>query len=143
MVKAVIFDCFGVIRPDRLKLTYREKGGDLGVDRELLNYIAQLRQTYKTAVLSNVGRGRLKELIGTEDAERCFDVLVESGALGFAKPDSQIYEYAADQVGTRLDECVFTDDTEEYCQAARTVGMQAIHYRSFEQFKRELEPLLM
>lgn len=187
MVKAVILDCFGVIRPDRLVAAYREKGGDpeadrefleqtqraanmglipnsrtvfaerlgisveewmfaldhgVDVDRELLDYIERLRRTYKTAVLSNASRGRLKEFIGAKHAERCFDVIVESGSLGFAKPDPQIYEYAADQLGVRFDECVFTDDKEEYCQAAHTVGMQAIHYRSFDQFKRELELLL-
>jgi epoxide hydrolase-like predicted phosphatase len=187
MVKAVIFDCFGVIRPDRFVAAYREKGGDpeadrdfiertiraanlgiipnsrqvitahlgisveewlhaldngITVDLQLLDYIEELRRTYKTAVLSNASRGRLKEIIGAQDAERCFDVIIESGSLGFAKPDPEIYEYTADQLGVRFDECVFTDDKEEYCQPARAVGMQAIRYESFEQFKRELEAML-
>lgn len=187
MVKAIIFDCFGVIRPDRFISAYREMGGDpeadrdfidqnnraanmglipnsrqvmaerlnitverwlhaldhgVGVDMELLSYIEQLRKTYKTAVLSNASKGRLKEIIGEQDAERCFDAIVESGSLGFAKPDAEIYEYTADQLGVRFDECVFTDDREEYCQAARAVGMQAIHYQSFTQFKTDLEELL-
>jgi HAD superfamily hydrolase (TIGR01509 family) len=187
MLKAVIFDCFGVIRPDRLTAAYREHGGDpeadrdliestvraanvglisnsrqvfaerLGisteewlqaldngvtVDLQLLGFIEGLRKTYKTAVLSNASRGRLKEIIGAEDAERCFDVIVESGSLGFAKPDPEIYEYTADRLGVRFDECLFTDDKEEYCQAARAVGMQTITYRSFDQFKSELEKLL-
>jgi HAD superfamily hydrolase (TIGR01509 family) len=187
MLKAVIFDCFGVIRPDRFIAAYREKGGDpdadrelierairaanlglipnsrqvfaerlgigaeewlhaldhgVGVDMQLLDYIEELRKTYKTAVLSNASRGRLKEIIGAKDAERCFDVIVESGSLGFAKPDPEIYEYAADQLGVRFGECLFTDDKEEYCEAARAVGMKAITYQSFEQFKIELEKLL-
>jgi len=187
MVKAVIFDCFGVIRPDRFIAAYREMGGDpeadrdfieyniraanmglipnsrqvmaerlnISVDRwlhalnhgaevdlELLAYVEQLRKTYKTAVLSNASKGRLKEIIGEQDAERCFDVIVESGSLGFAKPDVEIYEHTADQLGVRYDECVFTDDREEYCEAARAVGMQSIHYRSFQQFKAQLQSLL-
>ena len=187
MIKAVIFDCFGVVRPDRFMAAYREKGGDpnadheliesairaanlglipnsrqviadhlgisvdewlraldhgVSVDMQLLDYVEQLRKTYKTAVLSNASKGRLKEIIGAEDTERCFDVIVESGSLGFAKPDPEIYQYTADQLGVRFDECVFTDDKEEYCQAARAAGMQTIRYESFEQFKRDLRELL-
>lgn len=187
MIKAVIFDCFGVIRPDRFISAYREMGGDpeadrqfieenvraanmglipnsrqvmadrlnisvkrwlhaldygTGVDLQLLDYVQELRKTYKTAVLSNASRGRLKEIIGEADVDRCFDAIVESGSLGFAKPDPEIYEYTADQLGVRFDECLFTDDREEYCQAARAVGMQAIVYESFDQFKGALEPLL-
>lgn len=187
MIKAIVFDCFGVIRPDRFILAYREMGGDpeadrqfieenvraanmglipnsrqvmadrlnisverwlhaldhgTGVDLQLLGYIERLRKTYKTAVLSNASKGRLKEIIGEADAERCFDAIVESGSLGFAKPDPEIYEHTADRLGVRFDECVFTDDNEEYCQAARAIGMQAITYESFEQFKSDLELLL-
>lgn len=187
MIKAVIFDCFGVIRPDTFITAYREKGGDpeadrdfiertvraanlglipssrqivadrLGiavedwihavnhgveVDMQLLGYIEELRKTYKTAVLSNAHKGRLKEIVGVEETERYFDLIVESGSLGFAKPDPEIYEYTADQLDVRFDECLFTDDREEYCQAARAVGMQTITYRSFDQFKRELEKQL-
>ncbi len=187
MIKAVIFDCYGVIRPDRFMQAYRDFGGDpeadkeflasafraahtgaiassrdlvaerLGIatdvwmhaldheahlDAELLDYIEQLHKQYKTAVLSNASIGTLKALIGEEDAKRCFDTMVESGQLGFAKPDVEIYEYAADRLGVRYDECVFTDDREEYCEGARSAGMQAILYQSFEQFKRDLEKLL-
>jgi FMN phosphatase YigB (HAD superfamily) len=187
MIKAVIFDCFGVIRPDSFIPAYRALGGDPvadkdfiddtvkaahrgmisdlpqviaarlnisverwlhaldhgnGVDRELLEYVAELHKTYKTAVLSNVSKGRLTEIIGQQDAERCFDILVESGALGFAKPEPEIYEYTADKLGVRFDECVFTDDRQEYCDAARAVGMQAIAYESFPQFKIQLQALL-
>ena len=61
---------------------------------------------------------------------------------GYMKPDAEIYEYTANQLGVRFDECLFTDDREEYCEAARAVGMQAIHYQSFNLFKAELEKIL-
>lgn len=183
MVKAIIFDCFGVIRPDQFIKAYETLGGDyqkdrefveglmraankgiiassrdiisehLGVtveqwmaevdrdantDKELLNYIEGLRAEYKTAVLSNASRGRLPHIIGEADATRCFDVLVESGSIGYAKPDPEAYEIVADKLGVRLDECLFTDDREEYCEGARAVGMRTIKYESFKQFKIDL-----
>jgi FMN phosphatase YigB (HAD superfamily) len=42
----------------------------------------------------------------------------------------------------RLEECVFTDDREDYCEGARAVGMQAILYKNFTQFRADLEKLL-
>lgn len=187
-VKALLFDCFGVIRPDRLAAAYAEMGGDyaadldfiehtqraanmglidgsrfvfaerLGIsvetwmqaldrgadiDNVLLDYIADMRATYKTAILSNASRGRLQDVVGADNLQRCFDVVVESGSLGFAKPDREIYEYTADSLDVRYDECVFTDDRIEYCEAARSVGMQAIHYQSFAQFRQQLSGLIL
>lgn len=36
MIKAIIFDCFGVIRIDSLVAAYQELGGDFAADREFL-----------------------------------------------------------------------------------------------------------
>jgi HAD superfamily hydrolase (TIGR01509 family) len=71
-----------------------------------------------------------------------FDVVVASGDIGYAKPEAAAYEITADRLGVRLDECVFVDDREPYCEAARGVGMQAIVYRDFAQFQAELQAML-
>jgi len=131
-VQAVIFDCFGVIQP----LT------SATVDKELLVFIEELHKDYKTAVLSNAGKGRLTEVIGQKEAERCFDVLVESGTTGFAKPDLEIYKYTSTLLGVLPEDCVFTDDSQDFCDAARRAGMQSIRYGSLDQFKLELLKLL-
>lgn len=36
MIKAVVFDCFGVVRPDRLLSTYEHFGGDILADKEFI-----------------------------------------------------------------------------------------------------------
>jgi HAD superfamily hydrolase (TIGR01509 family) len=185
-VQAIIFDCFGVLRPDMLELNYRKFGGDpekdaqfihdtmlasnrgliprsapvyaerLGIsdkewiaafdnqenDQELLDYILQLKQMYKIGLLSNASAGRMQEIFGKEELLSHFDAVVASGEIGYAKPEAQAYEIIADRLGVRLDECIFTDDREEYCEGARAVGMQAILYQNFAQFRRELESLL-
>lgn len=189
MIKAVIFDCFGVIitdalgaicsdlgisHPEKLRqitdtlnatnhgFISREEGSMriadvLGINLEeyreriaqdevkdivLLDYITGLRKTLKTAMLSNISNGGLSLRFTEEELQRYFDIVVASGNIGFAKPEAQAYEYVADQLGVRLDECVFLDDREEYCQGARGVGMRAIEYRNFTQAKQELESLL-
>ncbi|KAI1696973.1 haloacid dehalogenase-like hydrolase domain-containing protein [Ditylenchus destructor] len=56
-----------------------------------------------------------------------FDVVLESCRLGIKKPDPQIFELAAKRLGLSPNECIFVDDTEGHCNAARTTGMAAVH----------------
>lgn len=186
MIRAIIFDCFGVILADALERAAAELrlrdpqaalelldvisaanhglidvasarvqiAGLLGLtvqeyaqqivagnlkDEQLLAYIRSLRKTYKTGMLSNVGKGSLLQRFDPDELASTFDVVVASGEIGYAKPEPQAYEITAEQLGLPPQECIFTDDRPEYCDGARAVGMQAIHYRSYSQFKAELE----
>jgi putative hydrolase of the HAD superfamily len=109
---------------------------------ELLAYIGELKAQYKIGMLSNIGMGGLARRFELGELERYFDVVVASGDIGYAKPEAEAYEITADRLGVRLDECVFTDDREGYCEAARGVGMQAILYKDLDQFRTDLETLL-
>lgn len=108
----------------------------------LLEYIQELRATYKTAMLSNVIKGGLEARFSDDELSQHFDAVVASGDIGFAKPEAQAYEYVADKLGIRLDECVMVDDREDYCEGATGVGMKAIQYINLEQMRRELESIL-
>ncbi len=122
---------------------YRDQIRDGEVrNTQLLEYVGRLRETHKTALLSNIGEGSLLRRFTEEELAQYFDTVVASGEVGFAKPEPEIYEICADRLGVRYDECVFTDDREEFCEAARAVGMQAIVYKDFAQFRTDLEKLL-
>jgi putative hydrolase of the HAD superfamily len=111
-------------------------------NQELMDYIVDLRKTYKTAMLSNVSPGGLERRFSQEEMTHHFDACVASAEIGYAKPEARAYEITAERLGVRLDECVFTDDRQPYCDGAKAVGMQAILYQDFAQFKAELEALL-
>ncbi|MCA9323635.1 HAD-IA family hydrolase [Candidatus Saccharibacteria bacterium] len=187
MIKAIIFDCFGVVVNDTMPAAYASLGGDfekdksainaaidaankgliprstgpiaelLGVSEEtwisaiaagreknesLLEYILELRKTYKVGMLSNIGKGGFERLFEDGFLEQYFDAAIESSALGFAKPEPEAYETVADQLGVRLDECVFTDDRQVYIDGATAVGMKAILFKDTEQFKADLQEFL-
>ncbi len=186
MIKAIIFDCFGVVRVDATINAYHKLGGDSAKDEQfiretmaqanaglinsgeviadhlgitadewretvytsseinykLLDYVKELRKTYKTALLSNIGRGGLDQWFEPGFLQRYFDVIVGSGDIGFAKPEAQSYEITADKLGVRTDQCVMIDDRQELCEGARAVGMQAIFYQGLQQMKKELEAVL-
>ncbi len=189
MIKAIIFDCFGVVITDALKvmvdklslkdenrakqaeaLIHQSSRGLLSVeetnaqiaevldiptdkyvrrkadgetkDQALLNYIKKLRQNYKTGMMSNVSYGGLLRRFHADELNEYFDASVASAEIGFAKPEPEAYEIIADELGVRLDECVFIDDRESYCEGARAVGMKAILYESFMKFQKDLEKVL-
>lgn len=110
-------------------------------NEELINYIHHLHYDYKTAVLSNANFGVLERTFNPRQLA-AFDVLTVSAEAGSAKPDAQIYILTAQRLGVMPMECVFTDDSQLYCEAAKEVGMKAIWYQNLGQFKNELEQLL-
>lgn len=110
---------------------------------ELLAYIAELKKTYKVALLSNISsRERLSIRFVNGELESHFDTIVASGDEGYVKPQPEIYEIAATRLGVSPTECVMIDDIPEFCQGAREVGMQAIQFQTNQQCREELDALL-
>lgn len=187
MIKAIIFDCFGVIRIDAFDAAYQRFGGDVAADREfilqtlydsnsgkipqsapviaehlgiepnvwrqaindgstlnqdVLDYALTLRKKYKVGMLSNIGNGGLKKMFDDGFLDTYFDVSVASGDIGFAKPEPEAYEIAADRLDVRLDECVFIDDRQEYVDGAIAVGMQAVLFTATKQLEIDLGVIL-
>lgn len=67
-----------------------------------------------------------------------FDDAVISGHVGAVKPDPRIFEILFERVGRRPDELVFVDDQIKNIEAARALGMPAIHFRPGVDLKAEL-----
>jgi len=112
------------------------------VDDELAQAICQLRQTYKTGVISNAmsdARRFLEEEAGIADA---FDHLTYSYAVGIMKPQPEIFQAALQAVEVEPGQAVFVDDFEKNVTGAREAGMQAVHFKSREQALEDLEVIL-
>jgi putative hydrolase of the HAD superfamily len=112
-------------------------------DQRLLDYVAELHSRYKTGLLSNISASGLKRRFEAGELERYFDAVIVSGDIGYAKPEAQAYEAIVDQLDVRLDECLFIDDREEYCEGAQGVGMQAICYESLDQCRRDVAKITL
>lgn len=108
----------------------------------LFAYIIQeLKPKYKLGLLSNAGANWLDELFSLEQAN-LFDTVCLSCDTGFVKPDERAYKHVAHQLGVDPADCLFIDDQERFCTAARDVGMQAVEYQNFEQCQRDIESVL-
>jgi HAD superfamily hydrolase (TIGR01509 family) len=110
-------------------------------NKALLSYIIELKKNYKLGILSNASGNLLNELFKPEQIA-LFDAIALSYETGVVKPDHRSFEIVAERLGVEPEGCVFIDDQQRYCDAAREVGMPAIWYQDFQQMKAELEKLL-
>jgi len=109
---------------------------------DLFAYIERdLKPHYKIGMLSNAAGDRCEALFGRERV-KLFDAVALSYETGVTKPSKEAYLTIAERLGVAPEACIFVDDQERYCAAARDVGMQAIYYQDFDQFKAELEDML-
>lgn len=75
--------------------------------------------------------------------DELFELVVDSAFVGVRKPDPRIYEIVLERLGEPDPAtCVFLDDIDVNCAAAREAGMHAVHFVSNEQALAELEALL-
>jgi len=68
--------------------------------------------------------------------------VVDSAFVGSRKPEPRIYQVTLERLGTAPEAAVFVDDVEINCQAARELGIQAIHFRTTDQAIQEIEAAL-
>ncbi len=150
----------GAITEDEfLRRLEQELGGDvrlrefqetyfnaLSPNDEMIELMRELReQDYRMALLTNNVREwepRWRAML--PDIDEIFEVVVDSAFVGMRKPEPEIYELTVERLGDSLrpTECVFVDDVEENCRAARGVGMRAVHFRDSAQATAEVRAAL-
>lgn len=112
------------------------------INAELVTYIRQLKTKYQTSVLSNALPNMRHLLEETWKIADAFHYLVISAEVGLMKPDPAIYHLAAEKTVANPQEIVFIDDSPVNIRGAQDSGLQAIHFLSNHQVKKELAVLL-
>jgi putative hydrolase of the HAD superfamily len=74
--------------------------------------------------------------------DEIFEVVVDSGFVGCRKPDREIYDLTLERMGVQAGECLFVDDIDVNCEAARELGMSAVHYQHNDQAIPEIREAL-
>ncbi len=100
------------------------------LDLELVDYIRGLRAAgYQTAIISNA-TGNLRRALSEQfKIAGAFDLIVCSAEEKIMKPDHEIYRRTLRRLRREPHEAVFIDDSEPNVNAARELGMHAIHFR--------------
>jgi len=81
--------------------------------------------------------------------DEIFEFVVDSAFVGMRKPEPEIYELTLGRMRETTGladlapgDCLFVDDVEVNVEAARHLGIEAIHFRSNEQAIAEIEAAL-
>ncbi|HKJ36774.1 MAG TPA: HAD family phosphatase [Solirubrobacterales bacterium] len=75
--------------------------------------------------------------------DEIFETVVDSGFVGMRKPEPEIYRLTVDRLdGIEAGECLFIDDMEVNCEAARAEGLQAVQFHDNERTIPEIESAL-
>lgn len=128
MIKAIIFDFYGVIFRD----------GKL--DNEVLELIGKLRGKYKLAVVSNINRIVFDEMMDSKTQAK-FNALLLSSETGYYKPGEGAFINAAKMLNLKPEECLLIDDLQQNINGAVQTGMLGVLYKNPEQLKSELNKI--
>jgi epoxide hydrolase-like predicted phosphatase len=74
--------------------------------------------------------------------DEIFETVVDSGFVGYRKPERQIYEITLERLGLPASACLFVDDLEVNIEAARELGFATVHYREPDQAIAEVRAAL-
>jgi epoxide hydrolase-like predicted phosphatase len=129
-------------RPASEMETFRAEffAGDV-LDRDLIQFIRELRPRRKTGLLSN-GWPDLREYVAQNHVDEAFDVVIISAEVRLLKPDAAIYQLALQKLNVGSSETAFVDDTPANVEAANELGIHGILFENPAQMRRELAALL-
>ena len=123
----------------RLRALYFER---LEPNGPMIEFVRDLRgRGVRAALLTNnvrewepLWRSKLPEV------DELFELVVDSAFVGLRKPDPAIFELTLERLGgVAPGRCVFVDDLDVNCEAARGLGMAAVRFESAEQAIPEIE----
>jgi putative hydrolase of the HAD superfamily len=116
---------------------------NLEPNHDLIAYMRALRgRGYKLAICTNNVREWEPLWRAMVPVEEIFQVVVDSAFVGIRKPEPEIYELTLKQLGVAAPAALLIDDIEINCDAARALGMRAVHFRTSEQAIQETEAAL-
>jgi putative hydrolase of the HAD superfamily len=151
-----------ITEADFLAALRRELAADLGHEPELHRFaeiyfealdvnepmIGVMREArtrgYRMALLTNNVREWEPHWRAMVPVDEIFELIVDSAFVGMRKPEPQIYELTLERLGDGIGgpDCLFVDDVEVNIDAARAIGMQAVHFQTNEQAIPEIEAAL-
>ncbi|WP_246045825.1 HAD family hydrolase [Halorussus ruber] len=94
--------------------------------------VTELRESGRTvALVSSSPHDWINRMLDRFDLREAFDRVVSAEEIdGKGKPEPDVYEYAAEQVGVAPEECVAVEDSANGVESAKRAGMQAVGFRN-------------
>lgn len=97
------------------------------IDQGMVDLLEALRSQVRVGLLTN-NHDRFEAYLERMGLHGHFDVIANTHRLGVAKPHSDAYIKALDQLDVAPARCLFTDDLEHNIDGALAVGLHAHHF---------------
>lgn len=108
---------------------------------ELLEY---LRPKYNMYILSNGFKELQSHKMRTAGIDKYFDALILSEDIGVNKPNRELYEYALEKTGSKLEESIMIGDMfETDIVGAANIGMKQIYFNPKKKESHTFDPTYM
>ena len=100
----------------------------LELDPDVEEVLPKLSRHYRISMLSNDIGSWSRHLRLHFEIDDLFEDAVISGDVGMRKPDTAIYQLAAQRLGLDPEECIFVDDRPVNLEPAAEIGMRTVLY---------------
>lgn len=108
------------------------------LDQEMIDFARNLRDSYKTVLLSNLTPEMTAHIAAKHAVRELFDLAIFSNEIGLIKPEPAIYEYALEASKTPPASVLFTDDSKKNVAAAAALGIRSLLFTTLPSFKESL-----
>ncbi len=116
---------------------------NLHPNEPMIEYMRELRgRGCRMAICTNNVREWEQLWRAKLPVDEIFEVVVDSGFVGYRKPEPEIYEITLERLGVAAPTALLVDDIEANCSGARELGMHAVWFRSTEQAIADIEAAL-
>lgn len=114
------------------------------IPEEKLDLLLSLKKNYKLFLLSNTNELHwqvcaAKFVYKGMEVQDYFSHVFLSFQMHLVKPDKEIFRLVLEEGGLLAEETLFIDDSVENCQAAVSVGMNAVHYIPGDNLNMQLQ----
>ncbi len=114
-----------------------EKFGQGELNQELISLIKNLKKKYKIFILSNNSEPTYISIMKS-NLKNLFDKILFSYQVGIKKPNKEFFLKILGDTTFSPKNCLFIDDREDVCIAAKKYCFNTIIFKNNEQLKKEL-----
>lgn len=115
-----------------------EFGSYMKINDRVVALIKTLTSSGKVGLCSNTIGTYLRPLLAHYTLTELFDAIIISSECGIVKPDPRIFRLAAEKLGVPPETVIFIDDKLANVEAAQTVGMKGVVFKTVESLRAEL-----
>lgn len=110
---------------DELSDAYR---ASYKLHKDVIALIKHLRKEHRVVLLSNLTPEMKDHIKKIDHADELFERLFFSCDMGMMKPDAATYQKVLQELKAAPQDCIFIDDSQKNVEAARSLGIDAIHF---------------